>query len=377
MKEVFRESEIVMEEPIRVLIIGMHDKIGGVETFLMNYYRNINRDKVQFDFISIYNKLCFEDEIKSLGGRVYTICSEKVNPIKYCSQLKKIIKENNYGIVHINMLSAANILPVIIAKKQKVKHIIIHSHNSNTPSGLLRKLLNTLNKPFLHLGTDFFACSKLAGEWLYGKKFLNTHPLKIINNAVDLDNYEFNPKTRENIRKELNCDDKFVIGHVGRFCYQKNHEFLIDVFYEVQKEDKDAMLLLIGEGELKEEIQKKVEKMNIQNNVIFLGTTDKVQNYLQAMDLFVLPSRFEGLPVVGIEAQASGTKCLFSSNITKETKITDNTEFVGMNIQEWKRKILNCKNISKKNKNVIDDRYNIKIASNELEKIYRDMEKCV
>ena len=362
-----------MEDPIRVLIIGMHDKIGGVETFLMNYYRNINRDKVQFDFVSIYNKLCFEDEIKNLGGRVYTICSEKVNPIKYCNQLKKIIKENNYEIVHINMLSAANILPVIVAKKQKVKHIIIHSHNSNTPSGLLRKILNTLNKPFLHLGTDFFACSKLAGEWLYGKKFLKKHPLKIINNAVDLDNYKFNSEIRKNIRKELNCDDKFVIGHVGRFCYQKNHEFLIDVFYEVQKEDKDVILLLIGEGELKEKIQKKVEEMNMQNSVIFLGTTDKVQNYLQAMDLFALPSRFEGLPVVGIEAQASGTKCLFSSNITKETKITDNTEFLDMNIQEWKKRILNCKNMSRKYKNVIDDRYNIKVACKALEQIYMNM----
>lgn len=362
-----------MEEPIRILIIGMHDKIGGVETFLMNYYRNIDRNKVQFDFISIYDKLCFENEIKSLGGRVYRICSEKVNPIKYCKQLEKIIRENNYKIVHINMLSAANILPVIVAKRQKIKRIIIHSHNSNTPSGLLRKLLNTLNKPFLHLGTDFFACSKLAGEWLFGKNFLKKHELKIINNAVDIDKYKFNAKTRENIRNELECREKFVIGHVGRFCYQKNHDFLINVFYEVQKEDKDMILLLIGEGELKEEIQEKVKKLNIQDNVIFLGTTNKVQNYLQAMDLFVLPSRFEGLPVVGIEAQASGTKCLFSNNITKETKIVDNTEFLDLNVQEWKNAILNCKNVSKEYENVIDDKYNIRVASKELEKIYISM----
>lgn len=362
-----------MEIPIRILIIGMHDKIGGVETFLMNYYRNIDRNKVQFDFISIYDKLCFEDEIKSLGGRVYTICSEKVNPIKYCKQLEKIIRENNYEIVHINMLSAANILPVIVAKEKKIKHIIIHSHNSNTPTGLLRKLLNALNKPFLHWGTDFFACSKLAGEWMFGKNFLKKHSLNIINNAVDIDNYKFAPEIRENVRRELKCKYKFIIGHIGRFCYQKNHDFLIDVFYEVQKEDKDAILLLIGEGELKEEIQEKVKKMNMQNSVIFLGTTNKVQNYLQAMDLFILPSRFEGLPVVGIEAQASGTKCLFSSNITEETKIAKNTEFLDMNVQEWKKAILNCKNISKEHENVIDNKYNIKVACKELEKIYIDM----
>lgn len=362
-----------MDKPIKILIIGMHDKIGGVETFLMNYYRNIDRNKVQFDFISIYDKLCFEDEIKNLGGRVYKICSEKRNPIKYCSQLKKIIKENNYEIVHINMLSAANILPVIVAKKQKVKHIIIHSHNSNTPAGLLRKILNTLNKPFLHLGTDFFACSNLAGEWLFGIRFLKKHQLKIINNAVEVDEYKFNSEIRESVRRELKCENKFIIGHVGRFSYQKNHDFLIDVFYEVQKEDKNAVLLLIGEGELKDQIQEKVKKLNIQKNVIFLGTTNKVQDFLQAMDLFVLPSRFEGLPVVGIEAQASGTKCLFSSNITKETKIVENTEFLDMNIQDWKKEILNCKNTSKSYDNAIDDKYNIKVAAKELEKKYINM----
>ena len=149
-------------KPIRILIIGMHDKIGGVETFLMNYYRSIDRKKFQFDFISIYDKLCFEDEIIRMGGWIYKICSEKRNPLKYYIQLSNLIKKNKYRIIHINMLSAANILPVIVAKNQKIKHIILHSHNSNTPDGKLRKLLNILNKPFLHLGTDFFACSRLA-----------------------------------------------------------------------------------------------------------------------------------------------------------------------------------------------------------------------
>ena len=178
---------MLKDEPIKVLIIGMHDKIGGVETFLMNYYRNMDRDKIQFDFISTYDKLCFEDEIKKLGGNVYKICSEKKNPIKYCTQLNKIIKINNYKIVHINMLSLANILPIIVSKFQKVKHIIIHSHNSNTPSGFFRKILNFINKPFAYFATDYFACSDLAPHWMFGKRILKKHNSKIIHNAIELD----------------------------------------------------------------------------------------------------------------------------------------------------------------------------------------------
>ncbi len=361
-----------MEEKIRVLIIGMHDKIGGVETFLMNYYRNIDRNKVQFDFISIYDKLCFEDEIKQLGGNVYKICSEKVNPIQYSKQLKQIIKNNNYKIVHINMLSAANILPILVAKKQKVKHIIVHSHNSNTPSGIIRKILNFINKPFLHLATDYFACSQLAGDWLFGKKFLKKHELVIINNAIDIEKYQYNELIRKSKREELNCKEKFVIGHIGRFSYQKNHEFLIDVFYEVQKEIKDAVLLLIGEGELKDKIKEKVKSLKIEDNVIFFGITNTPQDYLQAMDLFVLPSRFEGLPVVGIEAQVSGVKCMFSNKITEEAKISDKTIFIENNVQKWKDEIIKYKNNQEcERKNTkLNEQYNIKVASKGLEKKY-------
>ncbi len=366
-------------KPIRVLIIGMHDKIGGVETFLMNYYRNIDRNKIQFDFVSIYDKLCFEDEIKQLGGKIYRICSEKKNPIKYCNQLTKIIKKNNYRIIHINMLSLANILPIIVSKFQKVKHIIIHSHNSNTPSGIVRKILNCINKPFTYLATDFFACSELAAQWMFGKRILKKHNLKIINNAIELDKYKFNENLRNIIRKKLNIENKFVIGHVGRFSFQKNHEFLIDVFYEVQKEEKNAILLLIGEGELEEDIQRKVKELGIESKVMFLGTTNRVQDYLQAMDLFVLPSRFEGLPVVGIEAQASGTKCIFSKNITSEVKVTDNVEFIGLNenIERWKEEILKYKEAYKKDidSNEIFEKYEIKKASKELTDIYMKMQK--
>ena len=185
-------------KPIRVLQIGMHDNIGGVETYLMNYYRNIDRTQIQFDFISIFDKLCFEDEILSLGGKVYKLPSEKSNPVKYFYNLVKIIKENNYQIVHINMLSAANILPILAAKKCNVKSIIVHSHNSNTPSGFLRKIMDKINRPFLNLATNYWACSSKAGKWLFGNK----KNIKIIHNAVNCEKFRYDEISRNEIRKQ-------------------------------------------------------------------------------------------------------------------------------------------------------------------------------
>ncbi len=359
---------------IRVLQIGMHDEIGGVETYLMNYYRNIDRTKIQFDFINPYNKLCFENEINELGGVIYKIPNFKKNPIGYYRKIKKIIKENNYQIVHINMLSSANILPVIATKKCKVRHIIVHSHNNNIPTGIIRRILDKVNKKVvLKYATDLFACSDLAGLWMF-----ENQNFTLIENAIDLTNFKFSINIREKIRKELKVDDKFVIGHVGRFCYQKNHEFLIDVFNQVQKEIKNAVLILIGAGKLEEEIKKKVNDLNINNKVIFLGTTDKVNEYFNAMDLFVLPSRFEGLPVVGIEAQALNLKCFLSQNITKKAKMIDKTEFLPINDAKiWADSIKDYIN-NKNNENIEENfpkEYDIKYAAKKLEKIYEKMEE--
>lgn len=320
------------KNPIRILQIGMHDKIGGVETYLMNYYRNIDKSKVQFDFINPYDKLCFEEEILNLGGNIYKIPSFKKHPILYYLKLKKIIKKNNYKIVHINMLSAANILPIFAASRCKVKHIIAHSHNGNIPEGVLRKVLNKLNKRILlKKATDFFACSKLAGEWLFGKK----NQFTVINNAIDLKKFEFSKKDRNEIRNKYNLKEKYVIGHIGRFSYQKNHDFLIDAFNEYSKIDKNAILMLIGEGELQNKIKEKIIKYNLENQVIFVGTTNEISKYLSAMDLFVLPSYFEGFPVTGVEAQANGLNIAFSNYITNEIDISKKNEFLNLDIHEW------------------------------------------
>ena len=358
-----------VSEPIRVLQIGMHNEIGGIETYLMNYYRNIDRDYIQFDFINPYDQLCFQEEITSLGGKIYNVVNFKKHPYKFYKELKEIIRENNYQIVHVNMMSAANILPIIVAKKCNVKHIIAHSHNANTPSGIFRKILNKMNKQkLLKYATDFFACSHLAGEWMFG----TDTDFTIINNAIDLKKFEKNKTIRLEKRKELNIDDKFVIGHVGRFCYQKNHEFLINVYYELQKKTNNAILFLIGAGELKNEIKEKVKKLNLADKVFFLDTTNKVNEYLQIMDMFVLTSRFEGLPVVGIEAQAAQLKCLFSDKITQEVKLIDTTDFLPINDCKLWADYINNYMKSKNNKVPNTEKlceYNIIIAAKKIEKI--------
>lgn len=354
---------------LRVLIIGMHDKIGGVETFLMNYYRNIDKSQIQFDFINMYDKLCFEDEIKQLGGKIYQVTNVKKNPIKYYEQIKNIVDKNKYKIVHINMLSMANILPILAAKKAGAEHIIVHSHNTNTPQGIIRKVLDKLNKNIvLNNATDFCACSRVAGNWMFGEE----KEFRVINNAVDIKKFKYDKEKREEMRRKLNIEDKFVIGHVGRFCEQKNHEFLIEIFKKVAEERKDSILLTIGEGDLKEQIQEKVKKYHLQDKVIFMDPINNINDYLQAMDVFVLPSKFEGLPVVAVEAESNGLMVVTSTNVSQELPIKELTRYCNLeNIDEW---CLTLKDTIPKREDrsldIIKANYSIQEESKKLEKYY-------
>lgn len=362
----------------RVLIIGMHDTIGGVETFLMNYYRNIDKEKIQFDFINMFDKLCFEDEILTLGGKIYKVPSVKTKPLKYYKEIRRIIKENEYKIVHVNMLSMANILPIVAAKKEKVARIILHSHNTSTPHGFLRKILNAVNKNYaIKHATDLVACSEYAGKWMFEEQ----RNFTVIKNAIDLKKYEYNRNAREKIRKDLNISSNYVIGHVGRFAEQKNHKFLIEIFNEVAKREDNARLLLIGEGDLKESIKQYVENLNLTSKVIFLEPVNNVNDYYQAMDIFVLPSLFEGLPVVGVEAQSSGLKCIFSKKITQELQITDRITFLDIdNAKTWADAIIREKeeyDRELKNGEIEKSGYNITAEAIKLQEFYSKVEKPI
>ena len=331
------------EEPIRVAHIIGKWLGGGVEAVVMNYYRHIDRTKIQFDF------LCDEDstnipyeEIEQLGGRVILIPPyQKV--FKYQKELIRIFKENNYKIVHshINTLS---VFPLRAAKKAGVKVRIAHSHSTTNKKEWKKNLLKQVLRPFSKVyATDYMCCSELAGRWLFGDKAYDSKKVYLLNNAIDLDKFKYNESLRKKKRKELGIsDDTLVIGHIGRFKAQKNHTFLIDIFNELHKKNPNSLLLLVGQGPLKEEIENKVKELQLNDSVRFLGQRNDVNELYQAFDVFCLPSLYEGLPVVGVEAQASGLLCIFSDDMTKETKVLDTTEFLSLNqsVEMWGKHIL-------------------------------------
>lgn len=360
--------------PIRVLQVGMTYNLGGIENFLINYYRHIDKSKIQFDFINIYDSsLCFENEIKSMGGEIYNVSNYYKYPFRYIKEVIKIINNNSYTIIHCNMNSAVMMYPLIAARLSKAKIIISHSHNSSSDKGLTKSLIHNINKHFIPmLANRYFACSDKAGKWFYNKKILNSNKYRIIYNAINLDLYRYSIDNRNKIRNELNIkDDKFVIGHVGRFNKQKNHQFLIKIFHELKKRNNNFILLLIGQGPLSNEIKKMVKELDIKDDVIFLGQRNDINKIYSAMDLFLLPSLYEGLPLVGVEAQVNGLKCLFSSEITRELSLSKNISYIDLNINSWIEAIINTD--FSRNINKIDDtKYDIKYNANKLKEIYME-----
>lgn len=331
-------------KPIRIAQVVGKMMNGGVESVVMNYYRHIDRSRIQFDIIADEDSTAIpREEIESLGGRVYVVPPyQKLN--KYIPALISLFKENNYKIVHshINTLS---VFPLYAAKKAGVPVRIAHNHSTAAKGETKKNILKYTLRPFAKLyATNYAACSKYAGEWLFGKKSVGRGEVAVFNNAIDLDKFSFDENIRNEVRQELGIEDKFVIGHVGRFCFQKNHEFLTDVFAEIHKIEPDAVLLLVGDGEDRKKTEKKAEKLP-QGRVMFLGNRSDVHRLYQAMDVFVLPSRYEGLPVVGVEAQANGLSCVLSDKMTAETKITENATFLSIEKPAvvWAKMILSFK----------------------------------
>ena len=316
---------------------------GGVEAVVMNYYKNIDRTKIQFDFI------CDEDstnipyeQIKSLGGKVIIIPPyQKI--FKYHKELKKVLKDGHYKIVHshINTLS---VFSLWAAKSAEVPIRIAHSHSTTNKKEKKKNLLKQALRPFSKIfATDYMCCSELSGRWLFGDKEYDKGNVYLLNNAIDLKKFKYDEDIRIKKRKELKInDDILVIGHIGRFVEQKNHRFLIDIFNEIHKKNKNTLLLLAGQGPLMNEIKEKVKDLKLDKNVKFLGQRNDVNELYQVYDVFLLPSLYEGLPVVGIEAQATGNLCFLSDDMTKETKVLDSTIFMSLDntAEEWANRIL-------------------------------------
>ena len=370
------------QEPIRIAQIIGKWLGGGVESVVMNYYRHVDRTKIQFDFICDEDSTNIPyDEIKKLGGKIILVPPyQKV--FEYQKDLIKIFKDNNYKIVHSH-LNTLSVFPLRAAKKAGVPVRIAHSHSTTNKKEWKKNLLKQILRPFSKVyATDYMCCSELAGRWLFGNKEYDKGNVYLLNNAIDLDKFKYDEQLRNKKRKELNIkDDTLVIGHVGRFVEQKNHRFLIDIFNEVHKQKENSILLLVGQGPLMEEMKEKVKTLGIKDSVKFLGQRNDIYELYQVFDVFCLPSLYEGLPVVGIEAQATGLLCVLSDDMTKETKVLNETEFLSLkqSASVWAKIILNKqlmlldKNNTTKKMSAVG--YDINIESFKLEKIYKKLIK--
>lgn len=350
---------------------------GGVEAVVMNYYRHIDKSMVQFDFIIDNDSTIIpREEIENMGGRIIEIPPYQ-KPFAYHKALVKVLKENKYKIVHAH-INTLNVFPLFAAWRAGVEVRISHNHSTAHKNEGKRTILKYILRPFTPLfATHYFACGEYAGRWMYGNNRFNKGKVKVINNAIDLNKFAFDKNIRTDIRKNLDIDDKFVVGHIGRFAHVKNHWFLIDIFNEIHKKNSNAVLLLVGIGELQKEIQKKVKKIGLEDFVIFAYQTKDTSRYYQAIDAFVLPSFYEGLPVVGVEAQANGLPCFFSDQMTKEIKMLTSTQIIALYepIEKWADMIALAKRIDEKkcNDEIRNAGYNIETEALKLQDIYIKM----
>lgn len=367
-----------MKQPIRVAQVIGKWLGGGVESVVMNYYRNIDRTKIQFDFICDNDSTNIPyEEIESLGGKVILVPPYQ-KLIQYQKELRKVLKEGNYKIVHshINTLS---VFPLYAAKKAGVPVRIAHSHSTTNKKEWKRNLMKQVLRPFSKLfATDYFCCSELAGRWLFGNKAYNNGKVYLLNNAIDLDKFKYNEKIRKEIRKDLKIkDNTLVIGHVGRFVEQKNHRYLIDIFNEIHKRNSNSILLLAGQGPLMEEMKEKVDVLGLSDSVNFLGQRNDASELYQAFDVFLLPSLYEGLGMVFVEAQAASLPSIASTEVPVIAQVSDKAIFIDLNepIEAWVKVIKENINYNRSVdiKRIKDAGYDIVTEAKKLENKYYEL----
>ena len=355
-----------------LMILTSNFGYNGITSTVLRYYKYINKDNIKMDFLVMNESPQYINEIINKDTKIHVI-ERKIRqkePIKYVKLLTNIIKDEKYDIVHIHGSSSIIALELYAAKKAGCKNKIVHSHNTTTDHIFIHKMLY----PYFRKNYTYaLACGKEAGRWLFKK-----NKFEVLPNGQEILKYEFNQVKREKIRKEYNIENKIVIGHVGGFNYQKNHEYLIEIFRKLtEKHGNKYFLILVGDGELRNNIENKIKEYNLNDKVLLLGKISNVQEILQAMDIMVFPSRFEGLPNVVLEWQIAGLPCIISDKITQEVKVTDLVKFVGLNkIDEWIENIEKTK-ICDRNKNkdyilsqIREAGFDIEKNAKKLEKIY-------
>lgn len=367
-----------MASPNRILqVLGRMNR-GGAESMIMNLYRNIDRTKLQFDFVvHTSDKCAFDDEILSLGGKIHKMPRYTGrNHFEYKKCWNVFFEDYpEYEIIHGHVRSTASIY-LSIAKEYGLT-TIAHSHSTSNGKGLSSVIKKILQIPIKKHSDYLFAASTEAGIWLFGEKSVKRNKFYILKNAINTEKFIYNKKIRKNKRNELNINDEVIIGHVGNFRKPKNHLFLIDIFKEYHKINPNSLLLMVGEGDLMNEVYQKVKNNNITEKVVFLGVRSDISELLQAMDVFVFPSLFEGLPVTLIEAQAAGLPILASDAITEEVKITDSISFENIQDEpaEWAKKIEEKLIISRTNKyqDIVDGGYDVKQTAAYLQDYYLNL----
>lgn len=331
--------------PVRIAHVVGKMLGGGLEATVMNYYRRIDRSVVQYDFIVDDDSSLIPEEIEQLGGRVILVPPYQ-RQMEYQKKLYQVFKENQYPIVisHMNTLS---VFPLFAAWRAKVPIRIAHNHSTAGKGEWKKNLLKYSLRPFAKVfPTHLCACTKFAGEWLFGKKAVNAGKVTVWQNSVEIGRFGYDEDRREAVRKALGIEDRFVIGHAGRFIHQKNHEFIVDVFEKVHQRNENAVLLLIGNGELAPMIKEKVKRLGLENSVLFLGIRSDIADLYQAMDVFVMPSFYEGLGMVAVEAQIAGMPVLCADTIPTEAKICDNMKYLSLNdsAETWADEALKYEN---------------------------------
>lgn len=338
-----------MNEPVKVLYFVDRMLKGGIQSLVIDWVSRFDKNKIHVDFLLLDDgkKYELEDTLKELGCNVYKSdgiwIRQPLDFLKESKALDEFFKEHHdYKVVHMHS-SSKNYMVLKYAKKYGIPIRIAHSHNIDfQTNNIIKKIIgNLLKSKLIKYATDYYACSKIAGEWLFGKNITKSKQFKVIHNAIDYDKFKFDENIRNKMRQEFNIkDNEIVLGHIGRFEYQKNHEFLIDVFYELVQNNDGYKLLLVGKGSLENQIKEKVKSLNLDNKVIFTGFRDDVNRVAQAMDIFVFPSKFEGLGLGLVEAQATGIPCLATKDtIPKEVKINNNFIFLELDINKWVKEI--------------------------------------
>lgn len=361
----------------KILIYGLTSRLGGIENFIYNHVMNMDVSDLEISFL-VYEDPIYYEELKNKGFKFIFIPRRGVDYKRNLKETRDLFKENKYDALWFNVGTLSYIYPLICAKEANVPVRIVHTHTPKAMGGWKMRVFHEFNKRRIKkYPTHFFTCSKEAGEFSYNGDIINSYQYKVIENAIDLSRFSYKKGLKEKIKNELNIKEGKIIGHVGHFLPVKNHEFIIDLFKKVVDVNDDYHLILIGQGPLLEGIKDKVQRLGLSNKVSFLGRRRDIDELLSSMDLFLFPSHFEGISLSLVEAQASGLKCLTSTNVNRLSDLTGLVKFLNLEkIEDWKMEILNIKDYERRDyrEALIRAGFDIKENSKNIKKILQGEE---